>query len=46
MKLDFSRQIFFKRFNTEFYANPSSGVVLFHAEGWTDRRDDANSHSS
>jgi len=42
-KLEFSRNIFGKYSNTKFHENPSSGSRVFHADGRTDRLDEAQS---
>jgi hypothetical protein len=46
VKREFSRQIFEKYSNTEFYENPSLGAQLLRADGQTDRHDEANSRLS
>ena len=47
MKLEFSRQIFEKSSNNKCSESPSSGSrELFHADGRTDRHDEANSRFS
>jgi hypothetical protein len=42
MKLEFSRQIFENYSNIKFHENPPMGAELFHADGRTDRHDEAN----
>jgi hypothetical protein len=46
MKLEFARQFFEKYWNIKFHENPSSGAELLHADGQTDRHDEANSRFS
>jgi len=46
MKLEYSEHVFERYSSTKFHANTSGTVELFHAGGWTDIHDEANSHFS
>jgi hypothetical protein len=46
MKRELSRQIFEKSSNITIHRNLSSGIRVIHADGQTDRHDEANSRSS
>jgi len=45
-KLEFSRQIFDKYSDTIFHENPTVGTELFHADGQTEKHDEASSSFS
>jgi len=46
MKLKYSREIFEKYWNIEFYEICPVGAQLFNMDGWTDRHNEANSRFS
>jgi hypothetical protein len=45
MKIEFSRYIF-EKYNIKFHENRLVGAELLHADGQTDRHDEANSRFS